>query len=183
MGSDVKTETGIPPFVLSHKLTVQIESHFLIGSFKIDHSLTSLLAFIYKQLFPVPSRPPIKSRSFVVCIFIIPCMRYIDRLPRRVVTAGQLRFKRRSFCKFPSVIDCVHHALLRLCPSHNKQENKNIEKLLHNRCMLIIKTLFLLLHLYRRTLCYQELHLQADIISHAFLFVPACRDKFPHADQ
>ena len=81
MGSDVKTEAGIPSFVLSNELTVQVESYFLIGSFKVDHCLTSLLAFVYKQLFSIPDRPPIESRSFIVCIFIIPGMRYIDRLP------------------------------------------------------------------------------------------------------
>ncbi len=67
MGSDVKTEAGIPSFVFSHELTVQIESYFLIGSFKIDHCLTSLLAFVYKQLFsgtkPAPDKIPGVSSS------------------------------------------------------------------------------------------------------------------------
>ena len=57
-----KQKRVYPPLCSPNELTVQIESYFLIGSFKIDHCLTSLLGFCLQTIVfgtrPVPDKIP-----------------------------------------------------------------------------------------------------------------------------
>jgi len=130
--SNIHTKACITTFMSAQILTIQIHLHFLVSPFKIYHSSTSFLALIYKQTLAIPSWSAIKSSLIIIRILGIPSMRNMNGLPRRIITARKMGFKRRTFRESPSIVDCIYHTLLRMQAYRDQKHGKKRENFLHH---------------------------------------------------